>query len=598
MGPDSQPSATEGAGPPVAAGAPALVPAPRWMTVLAFAVVVVPFAIAVIRLLAAPGGHLYLPDDLALIDLHTRRAVAWQQQLGVFDHNGWNHPGPAYFYLLSVVYRILGSGAKSLFVGATLINAAAALACVGVVRHRATPARALWAAVWVCVLASLLATVGPGSVTYSEGALGGLVSPWNPMVVIFPLLLFILLCAAAIDRSTVSLVGALLVGSFVVQTNISTMPVVAAVFVVTVAVWLVTVLLDRRRRAAHVGGAERGADGAVAVGVTEAPATRGRVGVWVGGGLVVFVLLWLPPVIQQFTNHPGNFTLIARFFTAAHQGPSLKAALLSVVAVYGVFVVGPSEVMSTFLGGTPHHAALVLLAFAVLVLLAVALTVVGVRQRSRWAGGLGALGLVGLVALVVATTGVVGTVYGYLLVWGIAVPTSTLIGAGMIRFPLRSGNEARTPWTSLSGVRWAACAVAVAVSAVLCVRVVDLPPLRSVSNPEVERLAALTQPVLDRSGRVFVGDAGAGSGITKLLDVEEFIGLVNWLDQAGYHPKVNQLWRAEFGPGYRSNGTEGRQITLTTWTPSSPSLPGYVGRVGDIAVQVTLISGKTAPSVR
>ena len=126
----------------------------------------------------------------------------------MFDHNGWNHPGPSYFYLLSLVYRVLGSGAKAMFVGATLINALAAVACVGVVRRRSTPARALWAALWLCVLGSLLATVGPGSVTYSEGALGGLVSPWNPMVVIFPLLLLMLLCAAAIDRSPLSLLGA------------------------------------------------------------------------------------------------------------------------------------------------------------------------------------------------------------------------------------------------------------------------------------------------------------------------------------------------------------------------------------------------------
>jgi hypothetical protein len=189
-------------------------PSPSLITGLAFAVVAVPFGIAVIRLLAAPGGHVYLPDDLALIDLHTRRALQWKQQLGVFDHNEWNHPGPSYFYLLSVAYRILGSGAKAMFVGATLINAGAALACVGVVRRRASPARALWAAAWLCVLASLLAAVGPGSVAYSEGALGGLVSPWNPMVVIFPLVLLLLLCAGAMDRSVLSLVGALVVGSW------------------------------------------------------------------------------------------------------------------------------------------------------------------------------------------------------------------------------------------------------------------------------------------------------------------------------------------------------------------------------------------------
>ena len=131
------------------------------MTVLAFAMVIVPFAIILTRLMIAPGSHLYLPDDLALIDLHTRRALQWKQQLGVFDHSGWNHPGPSYFYMLSLVYRVLGSGAKAMFVGAVLIDALAAVACVGVVLRRSTPARALWASLWLCVLGSLLATSDP-----------------------------------------------------------------------------------------------------------------------------------------------------------------------------------------------------------------------------------------------------------------------------------------------------------------------------------------------------------------------------------------------------------------------------------------------------
>src|SRR5258708_3311895 len=99
-----------------------------WMTGLAFAVLGIPFGVILIRFLIASGQHIYLPDDLALIDLHTREALRWRQQLGVFDHNNWNHPGPSYFYLLSLSYRVLGSGARAEYFGATLINALAALA--------------------------------------------------------------------------------------------------------------------------------------------------------------------------------------------------------------------------------------------------------------------------------------------------------------------------------------------------------------------------------------------------------------------------------------------------------------------------------------
>jgi hypothetical protein len=529
------------------------------MTVLAFTAVIVPFAVILGPL--APGQHLYLPDDLALIDLHTRRALQWKQQLGVFDHNGWNHPGPTYFYLLSVAYRVLGSGAKAMFVGATSINALAAVACVGVVRRQTTPGRALWAGVWVCLLACLLAAVGPGSITYSEGALGGLVSPWNPMVVTFPLLLLVLLCAAAVDRSPLSLLGALLVGSFIVQTNVSAAVLVVALLVVAAVVSVVSLLTDRRHRSVPA----------------DASGPWTRVG-WIAGAAAL-VLMWVPPVVQQLTNHPGNLTLIYRFFTAGHPGPSLVDSVRSVVAVYGVLLSGPSEVMSSYLGRAPDHGLAAYTSVVVAVLAGVVATAAGIRQRNRFASGLGALSLVGLVAMVVAVSHVVGVVYGYLVVWAVAVPVAALIGVGTVRLPV---------WTARPGARVGACFVAVLASVVLVVRVVSLPALSTVSDPEVGALASVVARSVPEAGTVFVNDGGAGANpALRLLDVEQFVGLVNQLDQRGYHPRVNHLWRAEFGPGFEATGTEDRSVELTTWTPSSPGQPGYRGRVGDLAVQVT-----------
>jgi hypothetical protein len=93
--------------------------------------------------------------------------------------------------------------------------------------------------------------------------------------------------------------------------------------------------------------------------------------------------------------------------------------------------------------------------------------------------------------------------------------------------------------------------------------------------------------LLKPGNRVFVGDDGAGTTDTRLLDTEEFIGLVNLLDQNGYRPTVNHIWRTEFGPGYQTDSHESRQINLTTWDPGSPSMTGYVGKAGNMAVTVT-----------
>ena len=545
-----------------------------WLTVTAYTVVAVPFAVILIRLLLASGQHLYLPDDLALIDLHTREALRWQQQLGVFDHNGWNHPGPAYFYLLSIAYRLFGSGARAQFVGATAINALSAVACVWVVHRRAGPCRALWAAVWVAVLGVLLAATGPGAFTYSEADLGALVSPWNPTVVIFPLLLLLLLGAASLARSGLSLLGAWLVGSFIVQTNISCLPLVAVVLVVATAGWAVTVWRDRQSTTAN-----------------EPPSDtrrRGTSQALVVAGAVALVVMWIPPVVQQFTNHPGNLTLIERFFATNHTTASWGPALWSLVAVNGILVGGTSEVMHSYLGGSPAHAALAVLVTLAVVALAAGVAAVGVRQRVRFAAGIGALGLAGLLATVLSADRVVGLIYGYLLVWAVAVPIAILIGVGMVGWPRPRLTSGRS-FTTSPAPRIILIGVAVAVGTVLTVRVATLPALQTVSDPVVGQLAALVTPELDAHGTVFVGDNGfeSRSCAPQLIPTEEFIGLVNQLDEHGYHPKVNAFWQAQFGPGYQSDGHEPTQVELSQWTSTSPELPGYRGRIGEIAVTVS-----------
>jgi len=556
--------------------APAPAPSGRWLTALAFTIVAVPFTYAIVRLATAPSAHLTLPDDLALIDLHVRRALAWKQQLGVFDHNNWNHPGPTYFYLLSLVYRVLGSSPRSMFVGATLLNAMAATACVAVVCRRVGPARALWAALGVCGLASVLAAGGVSATTYSESVLGALVSPWNPTVVLFPLLLLVLLCAGTFDRSGLSLVGAVLVASFVVQADVATVPLAVALLGGAGLVWVVTLLSDR------FGGR---------VPPERTRASRWRARAMAVVGAVVLVLMWLPPVLQQMANHPGNLTLIYRFFMTGQSGQPLTAALWSVAAAFGVVVLGPGEIMRSVLGGAPAHAAAAVATSVVTVAVSVGLVAVGAVQRSRFALGIGGMVAVGCAATVVAVAHVVGFIFGYLVIWGAVLPVAALIGVGTVRLPSPAGwNGART------ALRWALCAVAVAAGAVTCVRVAAIPSLARAGDPHVEQLAALVTARLGPGDRVAVGDADAGTKDSQLLDTEEFLGLVNLLDRTGYHPTANRVWRAELGPGFLTDGTEPRVVGLTTWTPDSPALPGYVGHVGDMAVTVTDRIGRPVPA--
>ena len=200
---------------------------------MAFGTVAVPFALVLIKLLLASGAHVYLSSDLAIIDIDNRRAMQFQQQLGVYDRFGWDHPGPTYFYLTSIAYWLVGSGARAMFLASTSINALSALACVEVVRRRSGGLHALWTAICLCLLCAFMAAgVAGGAVV----PLQELTSPWNPIVVTIPLLMFFLLSAASISGSRLSLLGAALTGSFIIQTNISTAPLVIGILLLA-GVW-------------------------------------------------------------------------------------------------------------------------------------------------------------------------------------------------------------------------------------------------------------------------------------------------------------------------------------------------------------------------
>jgi len=539
------------------------------LTGLAYGLVALPFVVALGRLLSQSSAHLILTDDLALIDLHTREAVAWHQQLGVFDRNGWSHPGPSYFYLLGMAFRIFGSNARSLFLGATFLNGAAAVACVAVVRRWTTATRALWSSFALGLLIFAMAASGAGNTTYSETVLGALVSPWNPLVVILPLLLLLLLCAGAMARSTLAAVGVLVVGTFVIQTDVSTFPLVAAASVAGGVTWLVRTLLRRRDPTATSG---------------RPLAVRGRVLVVAGLGLVA--LAWVPPLVQQFTNNPGNVTLIYRYFTSGRPGHGWVTALGATAASTAVYLVGPSEVMLKALEGSQPNQVLAALVLVVTVAVGLAAVGLGRGRRPRFGAALGGLAALGCLAVAVGVSHLIGHIYGYLVVWAVVLPAAALISIGSVRFP-GWASAGLSQHVGRARLRGALVGLVAVVSVASAVRVAAMPPLTRVSDPEVAQIAALVVPHLKPGETVSVDDVAAGHGKNDvLINIERFFGLVNVLDRDGYQPKVNKLWVVELAPGFFDNGTAPKTVLLTTWTAFSPSEHGYLGRVGDLAVAV------------
>jgi hypothetical protein len=369
------------------------------------------------------------------------------------------------------------------------------------------------------------------------------VSPWNPVVVIFPLVLFGTLCVLAAEGSVLSLLGATLLGSFVVQTNFATAPLVVVLLGLALIAAVMRQVRNRRSNPAEglLGGGSP----------------------WVlAAGLVLLVLIWIPPLLQQLGNNPGNLTLIWRFFTAHHPTQSFSTGLWSVVAVDGSLGFGLAKELSPYVLGDPrHHAAIVL---AVVLLVGAAAVAMGMRRRNRFAAGLGIASLIGFVVTVFSVTRIVGAVFGYLVIWEIAVPAL---------FGTSDAGASTTPagWHGLPAP--ALVALAALVTVILSVEMVHLPPLQRASDPDVTAAWHDVSAHLGPNDKpVYVGVQG-----TDLLGVFTFFGLTNELDARGYHPRVSSFWLNQVGSSRQSKGQEPVGIVLYPPNPSVESMPGYVG---------------------
>lgn len=350
---------------------------------LALLVTAAPFVAGLVLLVLQAGKATDFGGDASLLELATMEAASGRRLLGAYSRYGWHHPGPAYFYVLAVPYRLLGPDA-GLQAGALLVNAVAAVGVVACVRRMAGT-RAAWGAAAV-VLAVCL---GVGPIYLRD--------PWNPFVVVLPLLLFAVLCAAVAAGRPRALWVAAVVGSFCVQTHVGTAPLVAVLGLMVVAIRL------RGRAARPV----RSAATVVA--------------------LAALALVWLPPLAEQVRADVGNLTSLARFAVGPHPGHPLAEALLGYTVGASAFPFGkPGLVLPQV--ADPGS----VLVVAASLLAAVACVVHGRRSRDRLVAALGATSLLAAATSVLAASRVAGPLLGYLLYWMVAAPGLAWLGLGIL----------------------------------------------------------------------------------------------------------------------------------------------------------------------
>lgn len=547
---------------------------------LSLVVTSVAFGVGLVKLVADFGRPYYHYGDQAVLASRVGDAMRFHIQLGPYSRFGWSHPGPALFYLQAPVYSLANTNPRSLFVGSLLINGICIVAALAVVRRFAGEWSALWA---TAVVGIVLLALGANAIE----------TFWNPDLEAAAVLLVMVLTAGAVSGSGLSVVGVALVGSYVVQTDVGTVPLVGVMAVVAVVGYVTQLVLRPRRR-------RRGRN--------RPPAGRVVPAVLAVLGVAAVAVAWIPPLVQQVRGHPGNLSALYDFFshptaTAAKYGSTHSLSAAWAVVANSTTAVPFGNVSAT--AAMTHAAAGRQWTVVVWAALAV-IGMVGAGWRRRWfAFGLGLTTLVGLVVSVISVERIVGPIGNYLAFWMALVPVPAVVGIGVLaveavsrRDSVDSPTEATEP--PPTAPRWRV-GLGWALAIVLLLPVVGVAGqlargsalVDSEGNLEIAQLTGFTvahlRPSPARDVLVVMGNADRWP---------EASGLVLQLTEDGYHPTVTPTWGFMFTPRYVAGPAPQAQVVLTdaTGTTAADTALSQTYSHGDVPTTITFVPPPTAPA--
>lgn len=276
-------------------------------------------------------------SDFAVTELYTELASGGRLLVGPYSRYGWNHPGPIYFYAQAPFYVLGGRDAATLYSVAVAINIAAVLTILF------TTGRAERGPLLI-----VLAMVGLGLAWRLPRLLA---SPWTAHVPVLSSLAFVVVAAAVISGRIRLLPVAALLGSFIAQTHLGFVPLVALLS----GVAIVAVILHGRRNRQNLW-----------------PVLTSAGAVW--------LLVWLLPLSEALSHSGGNLAAVLQFFVSdAHPSQPFSVAVLS--WSYGLSGILRSDLALPWGGHfTSNHGAWIV---AVALAQVIALIVVSVRDLKQ-----------------------------------------------------------------------------------------------------------------------------------------------------------------------------------------------------------------------
>jgi hypothetical protein len=439
-------------------------------------------------------------------------------RIGTLTEQG-THPGPLSFYALAPVYRLLGSSAWAMQAATVVLQGVAVAAALVIARRRGGNGLALGLA---AVLGVLL--VGYGGRVLTE--------PWNPFLPVVLWVVFLLAVWSVMCGDPPVLLVAVLVGSFCAQTHVSYLGLAAGLTL------MAAVAAAVQWRAAPAGGPE-----------------RRRTVRWGIAAAIVGVVLWVPPVVDELVNEPGNLTILVEHFVGDPPeepigvGRSVGVLLERLDPVHLVAqVVDPGGLASGFDPATgiqsiPQEGNRVV--GAAFFLLWVASVVVAVRMRHRSLVWLDAVLAVALALGALSIGRILGVVWYYLVlwVWGIAALAVLAVGWTAVELASRRlAPDRHRTWARAGGFALAA------VVGICAVRFVIDAPGTEPGDLELSRVLAEVVPGTARALEDGVGAADGPDG-RYLVTWDDSLafgaqgqGLVNDLERRGFDVGVSEVF--------------------------------------------------------
>ena len=487
----------------------------RRLAVALTLVALVPVAVVVVT---RAGRHWVPIGDLALVDLRVRDV--WSRAIplvGTYNRFGWNHPGPAMFWLLAPLSGLTGRPAWATLIGGALIQGAA----IAVIAWLA------WRKGGVALVAAALALSG---LAYGAFGTALVLWPWNPSIA-FPWFLVLVLLAWSLADGELRLLPFLVaVATFVVQTHVGYAPLAVATVGFAVA-W------------AAVG--RRGPDGPDAVASSMATPWRGPL-LW---SALVLAVGWAPVALQELIRRP-NIERLADFLLHSPGYPRLGLDFAAGVMA-DAFKVPP-----LWLGGhttldkfantvVPASQWWLLVPVALLVLAGVSV----MRPAGRRFRALVVLSALLILVGIWAVARVAGPAERYVFYWRVPLALILVfaaIGSAWYAFGLDASVVARRcAFVGLS-------AIVVFSSTALSVRIVqtgDILSAESLARDALDRLHAEDQP----SGSVLVRAPD-----TAYYGLERAV--VNELDRGGHEVKVDGDAGFQFGESRTATPSQVDQV--------------------------------------